>query len=78
MTTTKQGIRFAEVEQIIAQRVANAIETIAIYGDKDPPWSCVRTDSNSRRKDSKGILRQQEVEIMTIREAVAKQPKQRT
>ncbi|GJS85426.1 hypothetical protein Tco_0098540 [Tanacetum coccineum] len=34
MTTTKQGMSFAEVEQIIAQRVANAIETIAIYETK--------------------------------------------
>ncbi|GJT52731.1 putative reverse transcriptase domain-containing protein [Tanacetum coccineum] len=31
MTTTNQGMSFAEFEQIIAQRVANAIETIAIY-----------------------------------------------
>ncbi|GJS68673.1 hypothetical protein Tco_0683238 [Tanacetum coccineum] len=31
---TKQGMSFAEVEQIIAQRVANAIETIAIYETK--------------------------------------------
>ncbi|GKF63750.1 hypothetical protein Tco_0187198 [Tanacetum coccineum] len=34
MTTTKQGMNFAEVEQIIAQRVANAIETIVIYETK--------------------------------------------
>ncbi|GJZ08748.1 putative reverse transcriptase domain-containing protein [Tanacetum coccineum] len=34
MTTTKQGMSFAEVEQIIAQRVANTIETIAIYETK--------------------------------------------
>ncbi|GJV72513.1 putative reverse transcriptase domain-containing protein [Tanacetum coccineum] len=31
MTTTNQGMSFAEVDQIIAQRVADAIETIAIY-----------------------------------------------
>ncbi|GJU92247.1 hypothetical protein Tco_1304670 [Tanacetum coccineum] len=34
MTTTKQGMSFAEVKQIITQRVANAIETIAIYETK--------------------------------------------
>nr|GEW67449.1 reverse transcriptase domain-containing protein [Tanacetum cinerariifolium] len=34
MTTTNQGVSLAEVEQIIAQRVANAIETIAIYETK--------------------------------------------
>ncbi|GJR06129.1 putative reverse transcriptase domain-containing protein [Tanacetum coccineum] len=34
MTTTNQGMSFAEVEQIVAQRVANAIETIAIYEAK--------------------------------------------
>ncbi|GJT14630.1 hypothetical protein Tco_0861672 [Tanacetum coccineum] len=34
MTTTKEGMSFAEVEQIIAQRVDNAIETIAIYETK--------------------------------------------
>nr|GEZ63067.1 hypothetical protein [Tanacetum cinerariifolium] len=31
MTTVNQGMSLAEVEQIIAQRVASAIETIAIY-----------------------------------------------
>nr|GEZ87440.1 hypothetical protein [Tanacetum cinerariifolium] len=34
MTTTNQGMSLAEVEQIIAQRVANAIETISIYETK--------------------------------------------
>nr|GEX72363.1 putative reverse transcriptase domain-containing protein [Tanacetum cinerariifolium] len=34
MTTTNQGMSLAKVEQIIAQRVANAIETIAIYETK--------------------------------------------
>ncbi|GKA43415.1 reverse transcriptase domain-containing protein [Tanacetum coccineum] len=34
MTTTNQGINFAEIEQIVAQRVANAIETIATYETK--------------------------------------------
>ncbi|GJW98163.1 hypothetical protein Tco_0179971 [Tanacetum coccineum] len=34
MTTTNQGMSFAEIEQIVTQRVANAIETIAIYKAK--------------------------------------------
>nr|GEX68615.1 putative reverse transcriptase domain-containing protein [Tanacetum cinerariifolium] len=34
MTITNQGMNLAEVEQIISQRVANAIETIAIYETK--------------------------------------------
>ncbi|GKE70688.1 reverse transcriptase domain-containing protein, partial [Tanacetum coccineum] len=34
MTTTNQGMSFVEIEQIVAQRVANAIETIAIYEAK--------------------------------------------
>ncbi|GJT73245.1 reverse transcriptase domain-containing protein [Tanacetum coccineum] len=34
MTTTNQGLSFAEIEQIVAQRVANAIKTIAIYETK--------------------------------------------
>ncbi|GJW10759.1 putative reverse transcriptase domain-containing protein [Tanacetum coccineum] len=34
MSTTNQGMSFAELEQIVALRVANAIETIAIYEAK--------------------------------------------
>ncbi|GJZ16030.1 hypothetical protein Tco_0551707, partial [Tanacetum coccineum] len=34
MTTTNQGMSFLEIEQIIAQRVANDIETIVIYEAK--------------------------------------------
>ncbi|GJU96813.1 reverse transcriptase domain-containing protein [Tanacetum coccineum] len=34
MPTTNQGMSFAEIEQIVAQRVANAIKTIAIYEAK--------------------------------------------
>ncbi|GJT22816.1 hypothetical protein Tco_0892753 [Tanacetum coccineum] len=34
MTTTNQGMSFEKIEQIIAERVANAIETIAIYETK--------------------------------------------
>ncbi|GJY78540.1 hypothetical protein Tco_0484341 [Tanacetum coccineum] len=34
MTTTNQGLSFAEVEQIVAMRVARAIETIVIYEER--------------------------------------------
>nr|GEU44361.1 hypothetical protein [Tanacetum cinerariifolium] len=34
MTTTNQWMSFVEIEQIVVQRVANAIETIAIYETK--------------------------------------------
>ncbi|GJV83620.1 reverse transcriptase domain-containing protein [Tanacetum coccineum] len=34
MSTTNQGISFAEIKQIVTQRVANSIETIAIYEAK--------------------------------------------
>ncbi|GJR39399.1 hypothetical protein Tco_1215083 [Tanacetum coccineum] len=57
MTTTKQGMSFAEVEQIIAQRVANAIETIAIYETKTRMARDVNeTGQSAGRKDSSGIL----------------------
>ncbi|GKB78778.1 reverse transcriptase domain-containing protein [Tanacetum coccineum] len=34
MSTTGQGMSFAEIEQIVAQRVTNAIEEIPIYETK--------------------------------------------
>ncbi|GJU33520.1 hypothetical protein Tco_1181874 [Tanacetum coccineum] len=34
MSTTNQWMNFAEIKMIVAQRVANAIETIAIYETK--------------------------------------------
>ncbi|GKE08293.1 reverse transcriptase domain-containing protein [Tanacetum coccineum] len=34
MSTTHQGMIFAEIDQIVAQQVANTIETIAIYEAK--------------------------------------------
>ncbi|GJV33821.1 hypothetical protein Tco_1394221 [Tanacetum coccineum] len=34
MTTTNQGMSFAKIKQIVAQRVANAIDTIVIYEAK--------------------------------------------
>nr|GEW44076.1 hypothetical protein [Tanacetum cinerariifolium] len=44
MTITNQGTSFAEVKQIVAQRVANAIETIAIYEEN----TCVARDLMNR------------------------------
>nr|GFB53384.1 hypothetical protein [Tanacetum cinerariifolium] len=34
MLTTNQGMSFTEIKKIVAQRVANAIKTIAIYKEK--------------------------------------------
>ncbi|GJY11597.1 hypothetical protein Tco_0380906 [Tanacetum coccineum] len=34
MATTNQGMSFAKIEHIVAERVANAIETVAIYETK--------------------------------------------
>ncbi|GJX56084.1 hypothetical protein Tco_0285981 [Tanacetum coccineum] len=52
MSTTNQGISFAEIEQIVAQRVANAIETIAIYEVKN----CVARDLMNRVEQQKEKL----------------------
>ncbi|GJU49976.1 hypothetical protein Tco_1219531 [Tanacetum coccineum] len=74
MTTTKQGMSFAEVEQIIAKRVANAIETIAIYETKTrmaresmnqikQQEGKIAEDTNDKRKwkdDHKGSSSQQQ------------------
>ncbi|GJX38245.1 reverse transcriptase domain-containing protein [Tanacetum coccineum] len=46
MTTMNHGLSFAKIEQIIAQRVANAIETIAIYETK----TCVDHESMNQTK----------------------------
>ncbi|GJZ17204.1 hypothetical protein Tco_0553327 [Tanacetum coccineum] len=51
MTTTNQGMSFGEIKQIVAQRVANAIETITIYKSK----TCVARDLMNqveRQKDN--------------------------
>nr|GEY92589.1 hypothetical protein [Tanacetum cinerariifolium] len=73
MTTTNQGMSLAKVEQIIAQRVANAIETVVIYETKTrmaresanqtkQPEGKIVEDTNNKRKwedDHKGISSQQ-------------------
>nr|GEV43475.1 retrovirus-related Pol polyprotein from transposon TNT 1-94 [Tanacetum cinerariifolium] len=55
MTTTNQGMSFATIEQIIAQRVANAIETIANYETK----TCMARESINQ-------IKQQEEKIERI------------
>ncbi|GKC62094.1 putative reverse transcriptase domain-containing protein [Tanacetum coccineum] len=74
MTTTKQGMSFVEVEQIIAHRVANAIETIVIYETKTrmarestnqikQQEGKIAEDTNDKRKwkdDHKGSSSQQQ------------------
>nr|GEY08543.1 hypothetical protein [Tanacetum cinerariifolium] len=52
MTTTNQGMSLAEVEQIIAQRVANAIETIAIY-EKNTRMA---SESTNKTKQQEGKI----------------------
>nr|GEW22695.1 reverse transcriptase domain-containing protein [Tanacetum cinerariifolium] len=49
MSTTNQWMSFTEIKQIVSQRVANAIETIAIYEAK----TCVARDSMKRVKQQK-------------------------
>ncbi|GKA84747.1 putative reverse transcriptase domain-containing protein [Tanacetum coccineum] len=50
MTTTYQGMSFAETEQIVAERVANAIETIAIY-ETNTRMACESISQTKRQED---------------------------
>ncbi|GJS61168.1 putative reverse transcriptase domain-containing protein [Tanacetum coccineum] len=68
MTTTNQGMSFAEVEQIIAQRVANAIETIAIYETKT---RMARESMNQIKQQEEKILATRGSGKVTTREALA-------
>nr|GEU78844.1 hypothetical protein [Tanacetum cinerariifolium] len=52
MTTTNQGISLAKVEQIIAQRVANAIKTIVIYKTK----TCMARELTNQNKQQEGKI----------------------
>nr|GEV10163.1 hypothetical protein [Tanacetum cinerariifolium] len=81
MTTTNQGMSLAKVKHIIAQRVANAIETIAIYETKTrmdrestnqtkQQEGKIVEDTNNKRKcedDHKGSSSQQNKEPKMIR-----------
>ncbi|GKD92667.1 reverse transcriptase domain-containing protein [Tanacetum coccineum] len=51
MTTTNQGMSFAKIEQIVAHRVANTIETIAIYETKTR--MARESMSQTKRKEDK-------------------------
>ncbi|GKC87508.1 reverse transcriptase domain-containing protein [Tanacetum coccineum] len=62
MTTINQGMSFTEVEQIIAQQVANIIETIGIYETK-----------TSMARESMNQVKQQEVLRAKQRPLVVKQ-----
>ncbi|GKF98630.1 hypothetical protein Tco_0297413, partial [Tanacetum coccineum] len=50
MTTVNQGISIEEIERVVAQRVANAIEAIAIY----------KTKTNMARKSISQTERQED------------------
>nr|GFB84248.1 hypothetical protein [Tanacetum cinerariifolium] len=50
MTTVNQGMSIEEIERVVAQRVANAIEAIAIY----------ETKTNLARKSMSQTERQEE------------------
>ncbi|GJY48996.1 hypothetical protein Tco_0438952 [Tanacetum coccineum] len=68
MSTTNQGMSFADIEQIVAQRVANAIGTIAIY-------EVAKNVSNKRKWEGDyggSSSQQQNKEHMIIRAHTAK------
>ncbi|GJV32243.1 reverse transcriptase domain-containing protein [Tanacetum coccineum] len=50
MTITNQGLSIAEIEQIIAQRVTSAIETITIYETKTRV-ACESMNQTKRQED---------------------------
>ncbi|GJS22888.1 reverse transcriptase domain-containing protein [Tanacetum coccineum] len=50
MSTTNQGMSLAEIEQIVAERVANAIETISIYEIKTS-MACESMSQIEQQKD---------------------------
>nr|GFC32944.1 hypothetical protein [Tanacetum cinerariifolium] len=53
MTTVNQGMSIEEIERVVAQRVANAIEAIAIYETKTnlAHKSMSQTEREEKRKD---------------------------
>ncbi|GJT76868.1 hypothetical protein Tco_1043593 [Tanacetum coccineum] len=66
MTTANQGMSVEEIEQIVAQRVANAIEAIAIYeliNQTKQQENKVTGNANNKRKwegDHNGSFSQQQ------------------
>nr|GEX03476.1 hypothetical protein [Tanacetum cinerariifolium] len=71
MTTMNQGMSFTKIEQIVAQRVAYAIETIAIYETKTR-MARESTIQTKRREDkvAKSASNKRKWEV-TTREALA-------
>ncbi|GJV88700.1 putative reverse transcriptase domain-containing protein [Tanacetum coccineum] len=73
MTTANQGMSVEEIEQIVAQRVANAIEAIAIYEsiNQTKQWEnkVARNASNKRKweNDRNGSSSQQNKEHKVFR-----------
>ncbi|GKC47276.1 hypothetical protein Tco_1064998 [Tanacetum coccineum] len=69
MTTANQGMSVEEIEQIVAQRVANAIKTIAIYElinqAKQRENKVAGNASNKRKKERIKPLRVRAL-VMTI------------
>ncbi|GJU27363.1 hypothetical protein Tco_1165984 [Tanacetum coccineum] len=55
MTTTNQWISFEEIEQTVAHRVANAIESITIYETKTRMAS--KSISHTKEKGDKALGR---------------------
>ncbi|GJV46302.1 hypothetical protein Tco_1430838 [Tanacetum coccineum] len=51
MTTVNQGMSVKEIERVVAQRVANAIEAIAIYETKTN--MALNSVSQAKRKEDK-------------------------
>ncbi|GJS35630.1 reverse transcriptase domain-containing protein [Tanacetum coccineum] len=51
MTTVNQGMSVEEIEQVVAQRVANAIEAIAIYETKTN-MACKLMSQTKRQEDN--------------------------
>ncbi|GJY89327.1 hypothetical protein Tco_0503955 [Tanacetum coccineum] len=61
MPTTRQGMNSTKIEQIVAQRVTNAIEAIAIYETKIRVAHnlAVRDGTDISQKDEKPSKKQQ-------------------
>ncbi|GJU90006.1 ribonuclease H-like domain-containing protein [Tanacetum coccineum] len=82
MSATRQGMSFAEIEQIVAQRVVNAIEFIVVYETRirmahDSMDQVVRQDANvSRNANNKRKLHHAgpcKVKATTVRELDTRQ-----
>nr|GFB41677.1 hypothetical protein [Tanacetum cinerariifolium] len=68
MTTVNQGMSVEEIEQVVAQRVANAIEAIAIYETKTN-LAC-KSMSQTERQEKKSETLQNECPIVKFHKRV--------